>query len=274
VGTAGGAGAPVAFTPVEPLTMAEGWGVLHLFERVDRSGVGPDAAKRLVAAADELEADGHQLIACSILGHKADVGFMALGPDLARLHAFQAEVRACGALQPAWSYVSLTESSEYTTTEDDERARLEAEGLAAAEVDERLVAWRDRMAHYLEHRVHPQLPAKRSMCFYPMSKLRVPGANWFELPFAERKQLMGGHAKTGRGYAGRVLQLITGSAGLDDWEWGVTLLADDPADLKRIVYEMRFDAASARYADFGPFVTGLVGPLPEVLASVGVDGGR
>jgi chlorite dismutase len=259
---------------VEPLTLGEGWGVLHLFEKVDRAGVGPAAAKRLTTAAEELEARGHQLIACSVLGHKADIGLMALGPDLAALHAFQAEVRACGALTPAWSYVSLTEASEYTTTEDDERARLGAEGLDAAAVEEHLAPWRERMAKYRKDRINPRLPAKRSICFYPMSKSRAPGANWFELPFEERKRLMGGHAKTGRTYAGKVLQLITGSVGLDDWEWGVTLLADDPVELKRIVYEMRFDEASARYAEFGPFVVGLVAPLAEVLASVGVDGGR
>ena len=88
-------------------------------------------------------------------------------------------------------------------------------------------------------------------------------ANWYELPFEERKQLMAGHARVGRTYAGRVLQLITGSTGLDDWEWGVTLLADDPVALKEIVYEMRFDPVSARYAEFGPFVTGLVLPAAD-----------
>jgi chlorite dismutase len=103
-----------------------------------------------------------------------------------------------------------------------------------------------------------------------MSKRRDPGANWYELPFDERKQLMGGHARVGRAHAGRVLQLITGSTGLDDWEWGVTLLADDPAALKEIVYEMRFDEVSARYADFGPFVSGLLLEPAEALRRVGV----
>ena len=96
------------------------------------------------------------------------------------------------------------------------------------------------------------------ICFYPMSKRRGGDDNWYALDFEERKALMAGHARVGRTYAGRVLQLITGSTGLDDWEWGVTLLADDPAALKEIVYEMRFDEVSARYAEFGPFFTGLV----------------
>jgi chlorite dismutase len=103
-----------------------------------------------------------------------------------------------------------------------------------------------------------------------MSKRREPGGNWYELSFDERKQLMAGHARVGRRYAGRILQLITGSVGLDDWEWGVTLLADDPVAVKEIVYEMRFDDVSARYADFGTFVTGLLLDPAEALRRVGV----
>jgi chlorite dismutase len=104
-----------------------------------------------------------------------------------------------------------------------------------------------------------------------MSKRRLGDDNWYALAFSERKRLMGGHARVGRGYAGRVLQLITGSTGLDDWEWGVTLLADDPGALKEIVYEMRFDEVSARYAEFGPFVTGLVHEPAETLRRVGLS---
>jgi peroxiredoxin len=103
-----------------------------------------------------------------------------------------------------------------------------------------------------------------------MSKRRDPGANWYELPFDERKRLMGGHARVGRRYSGRVLQLITGSLGFDDWEWGVTLLADDPAVLKEIVYEMRFDEVSAHYAEFGPFVIGLLLEPEEALSRIGL----
>jgi chlorite dismutase len=126
------------------------------------------------------------------------------------------------------------------------------------------------MAHYAEHRLHPQLPAKKLISFYPMSKRRDAVGNWYELPFEDRKQLMAGHARVGRQYAGRILQLITGSVGLDDWEWGVTLLADDPVALKEIVYEMRFDEVSARYGDFGTFVTGLVLEPAEALGRVGM----
>jgi peroxiredoxin len=175
---------------------------------------------------------------------------------------------------PTSSFVSLTELSEYTASEDDERGRLEREeGITGADAEARLTAWRERMAHYQENRLHPQLPAKRLLGFYPMSKRRDAGANWYELSFDERKQLMGGHARVGRTYAGRILQLITGATGLDDWEWGVTLLADDPVALKDIVQEMRFDPVSARYADFGPFFTGLVLPPDAACAAVGLRGG-
>jgi chlorite dismutase len=257
---------------VESVTPSVGWGVLHLFYVVDRerAEAEPQGAKRVLDAVSSLEADAHQALTFAVLGHKADFGVMALGPDLARLQAFQHEL-AAAPLDPVDSYVSLTELSEYTTTEDDERRRLEAEEeLTGAELEARLDAWRDRMASYQENRIHPQLPHKRMICFYPMSKRRDPGANWYELPFDERKALMGGHARVGRTYAGRVLQLITGSVGLDDWEWGVTLLADDPAALKEIVYEMRFDEVSARFAEFGPFVSGLVLDPGEALARVGL----
>jgi hydrogen peroxide-dependent heme synthase len=227
---------------VEPVSPSEGWAVLHLFYRVDRERVDaePGGAKRVVDAVAGLEAEDHQVLLFAVLGHKADLGVMALGPDLARLQEFEREL-AAAPIELAWSYLSLTERSEYTG--DEERAR---------------------------QRLYPRLPPKKAICFYPMSKRRDPGANWYALPFEERERLMGGHAVVGRRYAGRVLQLITGSVGLDDWEWGVTLLADDPAALKAIVYEMRFDDVSARYAEFGPFVTGLVLPLERALRAVGL----
>jgi len=227
---------------MEPVTPSEGWGVLHLFYRIDRDRAErePGGAKRVLDAVASLTADEHQVLCFAVLGHKADLGVMALGPDLARLQAFEQEL-AGAPLQLGWSYVSLTERSEYT--DDEERAR---------------------------QRLYPQLPLKRAICFYPMSKRREVDANWYELGFEDRKRLMMAHGRIGRTYAGRVLQLITGSVGLDDWEWGVTLLADDPAALKEIVYEMRFDEVSARYAEFGPFFTGLLLEPADALARVGL----
>ncbi len=258
--------------PLQPVTPSIGWGVLHLFYRVDRERAehDPGAAKRVVDAIASLEADDHHALVFAVLGHKADLGVMAYGPDLARLHAFQQDLLG-GPLVPDYSYVSLTELSEYSATEDDERSRLrEEEELTDPEIEERLTVWLERIEHYRENRIHPRLPARKVIGFYPMSKRRLGADNWYRLPFEDRKQLMAGHTRIGRSYAGRVLQLITGSTGIDDWEWGVTLLADDPVVLKEIVNEMRFDDVSARYGEFGPFFTGLVLDPADALERVGL----
>jgi hydrogen peroxide-dependent heme synthase len=259
---------------METVEASSGWGVLHLFYRVDlaRAEREPGGAKRVLDAINALADDGvHSALMFAVLGHKADLGVMAIGPDLARLQRFEHELTGAP-LIPTWSYVSLTEGSEYTATEDDERARITSEeGISdPAEIEALLSTWRERIAKYREQRIHPKLPQKNAICFYPMSKRRTGTDNWYALEFEERKRLMAGHARVGRGYAGRVLQLITGSTGLDDWEWGVTLLADDPAALKEIVYEMRFDEVSVRYAEFGPFVMGLVLDAAEALRRVGL----
>lgn len=224
----------------EPLVPATGLGVLHLFctltPLTDRSAVE--------AAVKAAEADDLQVVPVAVLGHKADVAFMALGKDLWRLRGFQAALVAAG-LDLVDSYVSLTELSEY------------AQGLP------------EQMA---QARLYPVLPPEgmTAWCFYPMSKRRDPEQNWFALPFDERKALMYEHGASGRKFAGRIIQLITGSTGIDDYEWGVTLFAQKPDDLKEVVYTMRFDKASTEYAEFGPFVTGVVGSLDEVLEVVGL----
>jgi chlorite dismutase len=206
-----------------------------------RAVPGDGDAVDVLAAIEEFRAvEPQQVIAFSVLGAGADVGLMALGPDLDALDLLTKRVLA-GPLEAAYSFVSLTELSEYTTSEAEERARLEAAG--EDDVEARIAEWSARMEAYLDARLHPR---------------RAEGANWYSLPFDEGRELMQGHARVGRGYAGRVLQLITGATGLDDWEWGVTLLADDPAVIKEIVYEMRFDEVSARYGEFGPFFVGLV----------------
>ncbi len=246
------------------LRPSDGWGVIHLFLRIARGG---DATGILEAIASFVARDPNQAIAFSVMGGRADLGLMLLSPDLDALDRTVKAITA-GPVECIDSFVSLTERSEYTTTEDEERTRLEATG--EADVEGTLATWRERMAQYMDARLHPRLPAKRFICFYPMSKSRIPGANWFDLSFDERKLLMRGHAATGRTYAGRILQLITGATGLDDWEWGVTLLADDPVAVKEIVYEMRFDAASAKYALFGPFWVGLVMEPAAAVARAGL----
>jgi hydrogen peroxide-dependent heme synthase len=223
-----------------PLSPTTGWNVLHLF-----CAVTPLAdAEAIGTAVASLRDDEHQVVPAALLGHKGDVCLMALGPDLWRLRRFQTEVVAAG-FDVVDSYASLTEVSEYAQGMPPERLRS---------------------------RLYPELPPEgmSAFCFYPMSKRRGAGHNWYELPYGERERLMFGHGKVGRTFAGRVLQLVTGSTGLDDHEWGVTLFGVHPDDLKECVYTMRFDEASARYADFGQFVSGAVGTLDEVLAAVGV----
>jgi peroxiredoxin len=221
------------------LTPTTGWGVLHLFCRL-APDFDANALRKAVSAA---EADGYQVVPVALLGHKADLGLMALGPDSWRLRRLQTEVAASGVVAVE-SYVSLTEVSEY------------AAGVPA---------------ELRQARLFPQLPpeGKEAFCFYPMSKRRGEGHNWYALDFEARKELMMGHGKVGRTFHGRVTQVITGSTGLDDYEWGVTLFGVHPDDLKECVYEMRFDEASALYAEFGPFYTGMVGGLDDVLSALG-----
>jgi chlorite dismutase len=232
---------------MEAVTPSVGWGVLHLFYRIDHDrpgGTEPGGAKRILDAVEALEADGHQALVSCVLGHKADLGVMALGPDLARLQAFQAEL-AGAPLVPVWSYVSLTELSEYSANVPDAQKQA---------------------------RLYPKLPpdGMNAFCFYPMSKRREPEQNWYALPYEDRLELMYEHGKSGRTFAGRIVQLVTGSTGLDDYEWGVTLFGVHPDDIKACVYTMRFDRASTHYAEFGPFVTGMVASLDEVLRRVGI----
>ncbi|MFN8017233.1 MAG: chlorite dismutase family protein [Acidimicrobiales bacterium] len=225
----------------DALVPSTGLAVLHLFckpaPHVDRAAIG--------AAVKAAEGDDVQVVPVAVLGHKADVAFMALAPDWWRLRQLQSALVAAG-LVVVDSYVSLTEVSEY------------AEGVP------------ERM---LEARLHPKLPppGMRAWCFYPMSKRRGPEHNWFSLPFEQRKALMHEHGASGRAFAGRVVQVVTGSTGIDDFEWGVTLFAQQPDDLKEVVYTMRFDEASTLYAEFGPFTTGAVGTLDEVLDAAGID---
>ena len=225
----------------EPLSPSLGWGVLHLFCSATPLA-DPEA---IIAAVKSSEADDHQVVTAALLGHKADLAFMAIGPDLWRLRKLQTELQSAG-LEIRDSYVSMTELSEYAQGLPEEMKRT---------------------------RLFPQLPpeGKRAWCFYPMSKRRNVGQNWFTLPYNEREELMRAHGRSGRTFAGRVLQLITGSTGVDDYEWGVTLFAVHPDDLKEVVYTMRFDEASAIYAEFGPFYTGVVSPIEEALDELGLS---
>ncbi len=259
---------------------AEGWHVLHLFYKIEHgqwqlsSGDEQRAAKtRLTALVQEIRAlPDTQLLLFSMVSPKADLGFMLLTPDLHTANTIEKKLAlSLGAdvLTPVFSSLSLTELSEYTTSDAEYARTLETEENltpGTPEFQEKLTAFTARMAKYNRDKLYPNLPAWPVFSFYPMSKRRAPGQNWYGLDFPARKKLMSGHARVGRKYHGKILQLITGSTGLDDHEWGVTLFAHDPFDIKAIVYEMRFDPVSADYADFGEFYLGLQLPLDELFS--------
>ena len=159
----------------------------------------------------------------------------------------------------------MTEISEYVQSAEQFGERLVAEGMDAgtAEYKTRVKGYADRLVDMNRQRLTPDFPPYRATCFYPMNKKRKVGENWFMLPKEERSRLMIEHARSGMAFAGKVSQLITVGLGLEDWEWGVTLWAANPEYLKEIVYRMRFDEASARYAEFGPFYTGYVATPPR-----------
>jgi chlorite dismutase len=218
-----------------PMTPSKGLNVLHLFCHV----TGEVQRSVLHQALSEAHEAKLQVVTAAIMGAKADLCFMVLGEDLWDLRRFQSKIQAAG-LTISESYVSVTEVSEY------------AAGMPEA---------------MLNARLYPVLPPSdmKAFCFYPMSKKRGEEKNWFALPYEERDALMREHGKSGRDFKGRVIQVVTGSTGLDDWEWGVTLFGVRPDDLKDCVYTMRFDEASTLYGEFGAFYTGLVGDLDEVL---------
>ena len=220
-----------------PVAPTRGLSVVHLFCQA----VGPVDAAAVDAAVEQARTRGMQVVSAAIVGAKADSCFMVLGSDLWDLRRLQSEVQRAG-LAVVDSYVSVTEVSEY-----------------AAGLPEKM----------RQDRLFPTLPPEGlpAFCFYPMSKRRGEEHNWYALPYDDRERLMREHGRTGREFRGRVLQLVTGSTGLDDWEWGVTLFGAHLDDLKECVYTMRYDEASTRYGDFGPFYTGMVGSVADVLAA-------
>lgn len=228
----------------------EGWYALHDLRRIDwRRWKAADESAR-AEALGELEAfleraegaldsgEGSSGL-YALLGHKADLLFLHLRPTLDALLGLElsfAATRFADYTEPAYSYLSVTELAQYTS---DPSEPLSPEKEA-----------------FIARRLRPQIPSTRYMCFYPMSKKREGEENWYTLSMEERRRLMRSHGEIGRTYKDRVVQMISGSMGLDDWEWGVTLYSDDPLSFKKIVQEMRFDEVSAKYALFGSFFVG------------------
>lgn len=217
------------------MRMETGLCVLHLFCH-PTDHVDADAAQAAVEAARNADC---QVVTAALLGHKGDVAVMGLSADVTALRALQTGLQRAG-LDVSDSYLSITEVSEY------------AQGLPE---------------HMLNARLYPQLPpeGKPAFCFYPMSKRREAHANWFATPYDERNAMMREHGTSGRAFAGRILQLVTGSTGLDDYEWGVTLFGVDLEAIKDVVYTLRFDKGSALYGDFGNFYVGYLADIGDIV---------
>jgi peroxiredoxin len=254
-----------------PLIPQEGWIVQHLFYSLDHgfwAALTPEEKRertdRLAATLASIRAHPKtQLLHFSMVSPKADLGFMLLTPDLHDANRFEKELNlALGPdmLNPSYSYLSMTEWTEYSEKEEEasERiARTENLEVGSEAHLKRVAEWKGHMDKYYSDRLYPNMPDWQVMCFYPMSKRRNVGANWYANDFATRRELMAGHAKTGRTYSGKIRQLITGSTGLDSHEWGVTLFAHDLFQVKSIVYEMRWDEVTTQYGEFGDFYIGI-----------------
>jgi chlorite dismutase len=260
----------------------EGWHVLHVFYRIDRkaladlSPAGRQEGREVLTHVLGQSTPGalDQLQGFATPGHKADFGFMAAGPDLKAVHAVQVALQASPlgpALVPSYSFYSITEVSEYVPdVEAYARILRDREGVdpESSVYKTKVAAYADRLEPMNRQRLYPEFPDWPCLCFYPMSKMRQAEQNWYVLPFEDRSEMMSQHGRSGMKFAGRVTQLITASTGLDNWEWGVTLWARNPTYLKEIVYSMRFDESSARYALFGDFYFGYILPPAELIATL------
>ncbi len=265
---------------IEP---TQGWHVSHFFYRFDRDRLAriPEADRRIggeafsATLANTGDDPVRRLQTWIVPGHKADFAVMLMDPSPLKVESVHQQLMASPlgvALEPTWSFIGLTEVSEYLPNAEQYGKRLIEEGEApdSPTFKAKVQAYAAREGSMRKARIEPDIPPWPNACFYPMNKKRKVGENWFSLPFEERSRLMAEHGRTGMKFGGRVAQLITVSVGLDDWEWGVTLWARRPDYLKEIVYAMRFDEASARYAEFGPFYTGYVASPNEILGHCGV----
>ncbi|GLO67709.1 heme-dependent peroxidase [Oceanobacillus kimchii] len=233
----------------EAVVTVDGWSALHDTRQFDWTSWKLISKEERQAAIDEFQ----QLISkweaveeekqgshgvYKVVGNKADFMFIFLRESFEELEQIKTEINKTKLgdfLIPGYSYVSIIEM----TMHDPMKAGEDRE-----------------LSPYVKDRLKPIMPKWEHACFYPMARRRDPGANWFEIEKEERTKLLYEHGMTGRKYAGKVKEIITGSIGLDEWEWGVTLFAHDPLQFKKIVYEMRFDEVTTKYAEFGDFIVG------------------
>ena len=250
--------------PFVPETL-EGWSVLHLMYRVrwerlrdrttaERERLGSEAAAALSVP------DAGSTACVQLLGHKADVMIICFRRgfgDLAQAQLALAQTELHDALEVTSSYVSIVELGMYEMTakvHEQLGAKLKP---GTDEFEKAFDAEMEVQRQRVMGRLFLDMPRARYVCFYPMNKRRGESLNWYSESFERRASMMREHGMIGRHYAGRVTQVISGSIGYDDWEWGVDLFAGDPLVFKKLIYEMRFDEASAKFAEFGPFYTGL-----------------
>ena len=261
--------------PAVPLTI-EGAGVLHQMFRFNRSAwraLSSNQKEEILAEAQailepmEKNPTGQSAL-FSLFGHKGDLLFIHFRHSFVELKEAELKVqhlRLNEYLEPTTSYLSMVELGLYESTVKT-YSSLSERGIEPhspewkAEVEEVLARQKEAM----HERLYPQIPDTEYVCFYPMDRKRGEGKNWYTLPLAERQRQMHEHGLVGRRYAGEVKQIITGSIGFDDWEWGVDLFADDPLTFKKLIYEMRFDEVSAVYALFGTFYVGLRCPAASL----------
>jgi hydrogen peroxide-dependent heme synthase len=254
--------------PVVPLTL-EGYSVLHQMMRIRWTAwrqLRPNAKTEIVHEAAgflsraEQNASGQSAL-YSLLGHKGDLMFVHFRPDFRELNKVELELarlRLSEFLEPTTSYLSVIELGLYESSLKTYR-ELSEKGIEPHS-DQWKQAINDILARQREAmrpRLFPEIPKNRYVCFYPMDRRRGEDKNWYTLPMEERARQMNDHGLVGRRFAGDVRQIISGSIGFDDWEWGVDLFADEPLVFKKLIYEMRFDQVSAVYAQFGTFYVGV-----------------
>ena len=264
-------------TPAVPLT-TEGYSVLHQMFRLrrpawralpaaEKSAIAQEAAQAL-AALEKNQAGQSALF--SLIGHKGDlmlIHFRTSFADLNQAELALANLRLSDYLESTTSYLSIIELGLYDST-----VKIYKE-LADQGIEPHSDQWKaeiacklDRHKEAMRPRLYPEIPPARYACFYPMDRRRGEDKNWYTLPLEERARQMGDHGLVGRRYAGQVKQIISGSIGFDDWEWGVDLFANDPITFKKLIYEMRFDEVSAKYALFGSFYVGVRLPIENLAA--------
>ena len=267
--------------PAVPLTV-EGASVLHQMMRfrrpawralaeAERTGIVEEAAAALSSL--ENASDGRQTGLFSLLGHKGDLLFLHFRrsfEELSHAQAGLARLRLSDYLEPTGSYLSVIELGLYEST-----AKVYG-ALAARGVEPHSPEWKEEIESVLERqrqamapRLWPAIPETRYLCFYPMDRRRGEASNWYTESMADRQRMMHEHGMVGRRYAGEVRQIISGSIGFDDWEWGVDLFADEPLVFKKLIYEMRFDKVSAVYALFGSFYVGVRARSADLAAILG-----